>query len=152
MSQYINFYIKAPGTETFLPIESYGRSSMIYCFGNAYAPFESGKPLTKAIIREIIDNIKFDIERNNQFIVEYNNKKNDVIVMNNSIEEKMEVLYDVYDALKEFTDKEAQLQYAKNFYNFLDDILFNAECSDKKYDENDYIYFGVEWSPDYDEE
>lgn len=150
MSQYISFYIKSKSNE-FLPIASYSRSNAIYEYAQDYAPtYSVVKPLTQNIILEIINNIKIENSKYNDAIKNYAERKQLIINMNNSMEDKIEALDNVQSDIEEINEIYDALQYALNFYDTLDTILDEAKSSmyytdeTKQYNADDYIYYGIE--------
>ena len=151
MSQYLNFYIKVPNEETYLPIGSFSRSNAVYRYGNKFAPYEAGTPITYDTPAQIREDIDYSIDEYKKDLEVLLGQHADIIKMNNSVEEKQEALHDIYCSQNEIKHEIEDLEYAKRYYSFIADIINSVEF-DEKYDFNNYVYFGVEWCPDYNEE
>lgn len=151
MSQYLNFYVKVPNEETYLPIGTFSRSTTVYRYGNNYAPYEVGTAITYEAVAHIKEQIDYSIEEYKKDVEVLLGQQADIIKMNNSVEEKQEALHDIYSSQNEIQHEIEDLEYAKRYYDFIADIINTVEF-DNKYDFNNYVYFGVEWCPDYKEE
>ena len=92
MSQYLNFYIKKPNEETYLPIGTFTRSSVIYQYGHDHAPYEKGTSINRDMIAHIKEDIANEIAGYNKEMKELLNEQADIIKMNNSVEEAQKIL------------------------------------------------------------
>ena len=149
MSQYLNFYIKVPNEDRYLPIGTFSRSTAVYRYGNNYTPYEAGTAINYDMLSRITEDIESGIKEYNKDLEVLLGQQADIIKMNNSVEEKQEALHDIYSSQNEIQHEIRYLEYAKRYYDFIADIINTVEF-DKQYDVNNYVYFGVEWCPDCD--
>ena len=149
MSQYLNFYIKSDNK--FLPLFSYSRNSAIYEYANEYAPYDDGKIITSSIINSILNDIKYEEESYTPTLERIAEKKQLICQMNNSVDDKMQAIFDCNSELNEVNEIKDGLNQARIFYEFLDDILSNIEYDRYVTNKNEYLWFGIEWNPNYKE-
>lgn len=133
MSSYVHFYIRdTEVSNKYIYLTSWSRCNAVYeifynIMGNNIKRHGEDDyvalPLTKSNIRDLIDAAKTKRDNYQKMIEDNRALKADILIANNSLEEKMEQL----DSLKE-TDLEIQeeingLITASNFFWLLDDFL-----------------------------
>lgn len=153
MSQYIDFYIKPKSNKAgdWVPLGDFSRSSNEYGYGEHYCQYETGCALTTEKINYIISDINDAIENLNEHIKRQKEQVHILATFNNSIEDKMEALEEQSAYISESEEELVSLQKAKEWYNFLQ-IVIDSNKYEDGIDEEDLIYFGIEWNPNYKEE
>ena len=140
MSAYKYFFIKS-NTNEFIPIGEFSRNTEVYRYCSA--PYEKIKPLTIDNLNQIICNIERRIECVKRGIQADKNKQALVFKMNNSLNEKMEILHEIDSSINENTDYLDELKWACNYFAFLINIIDYAKFNNN-YDIDNYIYVGEE--------
>lgn len=116
MSSYIDFYVKKYGV--YIPIASYSRSSTIYQAFEG-APYGKVSQLKLETINDVKDSAKEHILKYKKEIEEYTSKINLVRDMSNSVEEKMQTIYELQASKAEYECLIQEEQYAISFFDFL---------------------------------
>ena len=140
MSAYKYFFIKS-NTNEFIPIGEFSRNTEVYRY--CCAPYEKIKPLTIDNLNQIICNIERRIECVKRGIQADKNKQALVFKMNNSLNEKMEILHEIDSSIDENINHLEELKLAINYFTFLINIVDCIKFDDN-YDINNYIYVGEE--------
>ena len=140
MSAYKYFFIKSNINE-FIPIGEFSRNTEVYRYCSA--PYEKIKPLTIDNLNQIICDIEQGIECVKRGIQADKNKQALVFKMNNSLNEKMEILHEIDSSINENTDYLDELKWACNYFAFLINIIDYAKFNNN-YDIDNYIYVGEE--------
>lgn len=146
MSQYIQFFVKSLKGE-FLPIGNFSKNCSIFTAFEEFAPFVvpygkvapiTGKDLT--YIRKGLDN---KIKEVDQKILEIEKTITIIAGCNNSIEDKLNEIYKFNFETGEWLEIKAELESSKNYIASLEEILDSVKWEDK-YDEEKYLYCGIE--------
>lgn len=140
MSACKYFFIKS-NTNEFLPIGEFNRSTEVYRY--CCAPYEKIKPLTNDNLNQIVCDIESGMEFVKRDIQADKNKQALVVKMNNSINEKMEMLHEIDSSIDENINHLEELKLAINYFTFLINIVDCIKFDDN-YDINNYIYVGEE--------
>ena len=140
MSAYKYFFIKS-NTNEFIQIGEFSRNTEVYRY--CRAPYEKIKPLTIDNLNQIICDIEQGIECVKRGIQADKNKQALVFKMNNSLNEKMEILHEIDSSINENTDYLDELKWACNYFAFLINIIDYAKFNNN-YDIDNYIYVGEE--------
>lgn len=150
MSQYINFYIKSE--DKFLPLFSYSRNSAIYEYASDYAPYDNGKIITSELLKSILNDIKDEEQNYGPMLERLTEKKQLICTMNNSVDDKVHAIFECNEEIDELEEIKDGLITAKIFYEFLEDILLNIEYDKSVLNKDEYLWFGIEWDPNYKED
>lgn len=144
MSSYIQFFMRR-GNE-FIPLMTYSRSNTIYQIFEHILPWEKIKAISYDTISEKIAECNSLVSKNEEKIKELNQKKTLIASFNNSIEEKMQVLFDIDEAIEEYNEDIAMGNRAAYICIFLQDLMEEVMYGEEseKYDKNEYIYGGYE--------
>lgn len=144
MSSYIQFFMRR-GDE-FIPLMTYSRSNTIYQIFEHILPWEKIKAISYDTISEKIAECNSLVSKNEEKIKELNQKKTLVASFNNSVEEKMQVLFDIDEAIEEYNEDIAMGNRAAYICIFLQDLMEEVMYGEEseKYDKNEYIYGGYE--------
>jgi len=149
MSCYTCFFIRREND--FVPIGSFSRNhSTARAFSDYHfeAPWEKISALTAKDIQEVIagvmENKQFDLNT----IDKYEKKIAEIKSMDASLSERMEMIDEYRGYIEEVRDDYEEWDYAHNFLSFLlgilDEVRYSGYDEDKKYDVDNYIYFGLE--------
>ena len=140
MSAYKYFFIKS-NTNEFIPIGEFSRNTEVYRY--CCAPYGKIKPLTIDNLNQIIFDIEQGIECVKRGIQADKDEQELVVKMNNSINEKMEILREIGRSIEENTNYLDDLKWACNYFAFLINIIDYAKFNNN-YDIDNYIYVGEE--------
>ena len=144
MSSYVNFYLRV--NDTFAPIGSYSRNNKMYEYMDCYCPYEKIRPFTVDDFIEIINSLKDNKHNIKQARKTEKKHYTAIIQANNSVEEKLNALYESESSLKEMDKEIAEINFTINtlqiFCNMIDDFKYST--SDFSNDYNHYIYAGIE--------
>ena len=140
MSAYKYFFIKS-NTNEFIQIGEFSRNTEVYRYCSA--PYEKIKPLTIDNLNQIICDIEQGIECVKRGIQADKDERESVVKMNNSINEKIEILREIERSINENTYYLDDLKWACNYFAFLINIIDYAKFNNN-YDINNYIYVGEE--------
>lgn len=153
MSQYIDFYIKPKSNKVgdWISIGDFSRSSNEYTYGECYCQYEKGCPVTTEKINYIISDINDAIENLNEHIKQQKERIPILASFNNSMEEKLEAMGEHLNYISESEEELKSLQKTKEWYEYLQ-IIIDSNKYEDSIDEEDLIYFGIEWNPNYKEE
>lgn len=147
MSQYISFYIKS--NKKYLPLASYSRSTSIYEYAYAYVTYGDGKAITQDLIKDILNDInKAEINFNKQ-LKEMTDRIQLITQMNNNVDDKLEAIFNCEAEIKELNECKEDLITARCFYTFINDILTEVKYDESIKEKNSYVWFGIEWCPNY---
>lgn len=147
MSQYINFYIKTKENK-YINIFNFSRNSAIYEYANDYIEYEKGRLLDSSLINTIINSLKEeDLEYENE-LSKFKNRIEIIAKFNNSFEEKIEEINIVEREIQELKQTHDHLNSAISFYQYINEIVETFKWND----ENNELYAGIEWDPNYKEE
>ena len=144
MSAYIQFFMRR-GNE-FIPLMTYSRSNTIYQVFEHILPWGKIKAISYDTISAKIAECNSLVSKNEEKIKELNQKKTLVASFNNSVEEKMQVLFDIDEAIEEYNEDIAMGNRAAYICIFLQDLMEEVMYGEEseKYDKNEYIYGGYE--------
>lgn len=151
MSTTYSFYFKSNDGK-FYPLDSFGGSSKVaegmgVQFGRNCA-YETRRPITKSDLKDIISFENERAQSSEERIEEYHQRQKDIGTWNNNIDDKLQAISDLDEAIDE---EKCDLSYYKrsaHFFEFLAGILDEAEYSyadnsNAKVDANDYIYWEI---------
>ena len=141
MSAYIQFFIR--NDEAFMPIGVYSRNNKVYEYFDEYTPWEMIRPITRPLLNKIRDDVNEDILYYQKRYDRAKEMKEYVASMNNSLEEKMEWIGNIETTLGDCCEEIEQANYAKQYLNFLDDILESVEYK-TNINWKAYLYVGIE--------
>lgn len=155
MSSYINFYLRC--NDHFVPLVNYSRS---HCMYRAYddagvAPYGKLHALTPNDINTITENLHEQVDSLNEHLNSYAQQRVDISSFNNSVEDKMSALRDIYNNEEECRQSINVINAALLICAFLLDIMENAQYADDdmtksvdfniyNYKPNSIIYCGIE--------
>lgn len=144
MSSYIQFFMRR-GDE-FIPLMTYSRSNTIYKIFEHILPWEKIKAISYDSLSAKIAQCNSLVSENEEKVKELNQKKTLVASFNNSVEEKMEALSDIDEAIEEYNEDIAMGNRAAYICIFLQDLIEEIMYDEepKKYDKDKYIYGGYE--------
>ena len=144
MSMYIDFFIRCDNK--FIRIADYSRNSQIYKITSDCLPYGKVRALTifdlekfSNIVHEDIIECKKHIEKINTYISNISN-------FNNSIEDKLEAINTYEMDKSDWEDDIEELQFAKNFFMFLEDLIESGIYGEenKEINSDKYLYAGIE--------
>lgn len=149
MSCYTCFFIRREND--FVPIGSFSRNNTIARAFSDYhfeAPWEKISALDTKDIQEIIagvmENKQFDLNT----IDKYEKKIAEIKSMEASLSERMKMIDEYRGYIDEVREDYEDWDYAHSYLSFLlgilDEIRYSDYGEDKKYDVDNYIYFGLE--------
>lgn len=144
MSQYIQFFIRSNSNE-FLPIGVFSRCNAIYDFFEKYfnAPYEKIAAITVKDLMYLIEKIDNRIEVYNDKIVGLEQKIKLITECNNSVEDKMVAIDEVYSDIEDYVEQRNEFKQARSYVCSLEEIL-DAIAYDDKYCKDTYLYCGIE--------
>ena len=144
MSQYIQFFIRSNSDE-FLPIGVFSRCNVIYDFFERYfnTPYEKIAAITVKDLMYLIEKIDNHIEVYNDRIVKLEEKIKIITECNNSVEDKMVAIDEVYSDIKNCVEDRNEFKQARSYVCSLEEIL-DAIAYDDKYCKDTYLYCGIE--------
>ena len=148
MSMYMNFFLR--GKDRFYPITSYSRSCVTYgvfseVFGSGRL-WEKVTPVTEDKLNIIMREIHSKIVKNQDVIKSYEKHLDIVKEMNNSAEEKIELINDYLAMINEYDEEIRDLKYTRTFVTFLNDMIDEVRYSDEEdgFNPDEYVYVGIE--------
>lgn len=137
MSAYKYFFIRSSNDE-FIPIGEFSRNTEVYRY--CAAPYEQIKELTIPTLEQLIADVQAHIAFVKEGIQKDKDRQELIIKMNNPIEEKVEILYDITRSIEENTEYIDELKWTSNYFTFLMDILDYAQACEI----DRHIYVGEE--------
>ena len=141
MSQYLEFYVKSK-EDNFTYLDAFSRSTCMYRLLNEDigAPYEKVRKMTKARLQEAIG-IGSDYL---QSITERKKKQEDTLQLissfNNSVDEKMEAIYEHQEILEEYDDSITEWEWTLNYLRVLLNMVENMSYEESKTG----LYYGIE--------
>lgn len=138
MSQYINFFVRSPDNK-FLPIGSFSRNHEIYQVFSNYVTFERIVAVGSETLRLCENDIEESILRLKSYIQNIDQQISDIGDWNNTIEEKISTIDDLYARKGDIEDELRKAKYAQNFVMFIRGII-----EDKPDNVPFYVYAGIE--------
>lgn len=148
MSSYMYFFVRK--NENFLPLVCYSRSNAIYEAFSDFAPYEKVRPLTSGFVSDVLNEQSEDLSELKKHLKDYHDELTLIASFNNSVEDKMQAIYDARGSIEETEEIIEECEYAIAFCRFLLDILDEADGTKYYEDENlhldpaHYLYYGVE--------
>ena len=145
MSSYIHFYIR--GKYELVPIWTSSRNSTMYQLFVHEVPYEKVRPLSRKELYDFVQDVKNEISAYELRLEKIERRRADITNFNNTVEEKMEALYELE---WEQTDIEDELGEAKRV---VEALMFMRNAQDvvaytDEFDPDKYIYAGVDyWCP-----
>ena len=145
MSQYLSFYIRGKD-EQFYPIAEFCRSSSYYEAFEQFVPAYDGLgAITEGILGVVRGDVAKKIKELKHSIEKAKEHKQDILQANNSLDEKMEQLYDWDETIGDNEDELTAFEAVDHFINFLYDILGSINYrSEFEGRENKYLYGCIE--------
>ena len=144
MSQYIQFFVKSLKGE-FLPIGNFSRVCSIYIAfdENCWVPFGRVAPITNKDLMSVRNGLERKIKEIDQKVLKVEKAITIVAGCNNSIEDKLKKIHDLNLNIEELLDEKGELQSSVSYISSLEEII-DSVTWDSKYDENKYVYYGIE--------
>lgn len=142
MSSYINFYKKDKKTQRFTYLCSFSRNNPEYEWGEEYIPYGTIRLLGKETLDNIMASIHEEDANYEKTIKEYNERKELIARMNNSVDEKMEAIHEIDSYIRETSDIHDELNKAYWFYRTLR-VIADDNISYKD-NIDDTIYAGID--------
>ena len=145
MSQYLSFYIRGKD-EQFYPIAEFCRSSSYYEMFEQFVPAYDGLgAITEKTLGYVRGDVAQKIKEIEACIKRAKQRKQDILQANNTMEEKMESLYDCDESIEEGQDELKAFEAVDHFINFLygilDSIYYRSEFEGR---EETYLYGCIE--------
>lgn len=125
MSSYVNFYIKdIKRDDKFVYLDGYSRSSYIYdAFDEVKGENLDDKYRCKVLTFTDIETIESKLKERKEVVLnsikELETKKEDIIKMNNSVQEKEYALDDIYESINAEKSELQEVEFSLDFYNVL---------------------------------
>lgn len=144
MSMYVNFFIKRDNK--FIRIADYSRNSQIYKITSDCLPYGKARALTIFDLENFSNTVREDIIECKKRIEKINTCINNISNFNNSIEDKLEAIHTYEMDKSDWEDDIEELQFAKNFFMFLEDLIESGIYGEenKEMNSNKYLYAGIE--------
>ncbi len=150
MSSYINFYLKVE--DKYCPLGTYSRNCPEYQFFKNIVPFEKIAPINVEKLEAVKEDIEFAINNEMKSIGNYSLNIKDIKTFNNSINEKMELIEDYRDTINELKEDLEANKNCLNFVNWLIEILtdikYNSYANKHGITQDNYLWVGIEASPE----
>ena len=141
MSQYLEIYIKSK-EDNFTYLDAFSRSTCMYQLfdRDIGAPYEKVRKMTKAHLQEAIEIGSGYL----QSITERKKKQEDTLQLissfNNSVDEKMEAIYEHQEYLEEYDDSITEWEWTLNYLRVLLNMAENMSYEESKTG----LYYGIE--------
>ena len=141
MSQYLEIYVKSK-EDNFTYLDAFSRSTSMYRLLNEDigAPYEKVRKMTKARLQEAIGIGSGYL----QSIIERKKKQEDTLQLissfNNSVDEKMEAIYEHQEILEEYDDSITEWEWTLNYLRVLLNMAENMSYEESKTG----LYYGIE--------
>lgn len=137
MSTYLYFYLR-PSITNYIQLTRVSRYNRIYDYTSPFAKYEEVTPLSQDRIEDIIQTIGQDIKAVEETIRDKERINQNILVMNNSVDEKLNALAAEKEALDYLKQDLIELSFAQDFFITLNDIYnYNKR-------EEPWIYIGIE--------
>ena len=145
MSQYLSFYIRGKD-EQFYPIAEFCRSSSYYEAFEQFVPAYDGLgAITESTLGVVRGDVAQRIRELKHSIEKAKEHKHDILQANNSLDEKMEHLYDWDQCIDDNEDELKAFEAVDHFIDFLYDILDSINYrSEFEGREEKYLYGCIE--------
>jgi len=152
MSQYIQFFVKSLKGE-FLPIGNFSRNCSIFTAFDEFCPFvvPFGKvaPITIKDLAYIRIDLEDKIKKVDQKVLDIEKMITIIAGCNDPIEDKLNEIRDLNSEIEEWTKTKEELQSSENYVVSLMEIIDSVSWD--KYDEDKYLYCGIEVGEDPEE-
>lgn len=136
MSQYLEIFLRTKNDQ-FICLEAFSRNTVLYKL--IHAPYGKIRPLTEEMLREAINIVEGYIINCKESKKRQKEELKLIASFNNSVEEKIERIYQIYETIDDYKDMLSEYNIALGYLRtFLDMIDFG------KYEENTKFYCGVE--------
>lgn len=123
MSQYMNFFVRAPRSGEYVSIADYGRSSKLYETLERSVPYGSITSFDEAVFEHAFNRLTADKALLEDIIVSIDNTiKNIWSAVGNSVSEKLEAVADYEEAKNGTKEDLEEIKTAIAVLQFLDDI------------------------------
>lgn len=144
MSMYIDFFIRRDNK--FIRIADYSRNSQIYKITSDCLPYGKVRALTIFDLEKFSNIVHEDIIECKKHIEKINTCISNISNFNNSIEDKLEAINTYEMDKSDWEDDIEELQFAKNFFMFLEDLIESGIYGEenKEMNSNKYLYAGIE--------
>ena len=153
MSQYTHFFIKT-NEDKYFPIGTFSRNTAEAQAINDFLPYEDVRPLTKSICDSAIDWLEEQIHNTEAYKESIKAKIEWLKTAEGSLEERMEMVYDLSGDLADAGEEIPAQKRAIGFFETLKEIIREAEDDEEYATEksgfgikgNSYVYAGIEIS------
>lgn len=144
MSMYVDFFIKRDNK--FIRIADHSRNSQIYKITSDCLPYGKVRALTIFDLEKFSDIVHEDIIECKKHIEKINICISNISNFNNSLEDKLEAINTYEMDKSDWEDDIEELQFAKNFFMFLEDLIESGIYGEenKEMNSNKYLYAGIE--------
>lgn len=126
-----------------MSIGTYSRNNPIYQYFDEYTPYEKIKAVTRPLLDKIRDDVNEDILYMGDRLRRAREMKDYVATMNNTLEEKMELINNIEATLNNCSEEIENAIKVKSYLNFLDDIIESVVYKEH-IDYKAYLYVGIE--------
>lgn len=124
MSAYVTFYLYHK--EEFLEIGSFSRNSFMYNSVSEFIRYGKCALLTKELIADIIQDLMETKEIFQKTAEDRRECINFIRECNNSLNEKMDMLIDIHQAIKENEEDLCEIERASQFLHFINMFTVNS--------------------------
>ena len=141
MSQYLELYVKSK-EDNFTYLDAFSRSTFMYRLLNEDigAPYEKVQKMTKVRLQEAIEAGTGYLQN----IVDRKKKHEDTLQLissfNNSVDEKMEAIYEHQEYLEEYDESIVEMEWTMNYLR----VLLNMVNTMSYEGSNTGLYYGIE--------
>lgn len=141
MSQYLEIYVKSK-EDNFTYLDAFSRSAFMYRLFNedVGAPYEKVRKMTKARLQEAIEIGTGYL----QGIIDRKKKQEDTLQLissfNNSVDEKMEAIYEHQEILEEYDESIVEWEWTMNYLRVLLNMVESMSYEGNKAG----LYYGIE--------
>ena len=153
MSQYTSFFIKTYDNK-YYPIGIFPRNDKRASVINDYLPYEQITPVKADMCKEIIADLEEEVKGIDSYKESVKDKIEWLRSAEGSLEERLELVYDLRGSLKSIDEDVRKIQTAIGFYQTLLIMIYEAQNDEDYCDEktgfgikgDSYIYAGIEIS------
>lgn len=148
MSQYTQFFLR--NKDVFLPIATYSRSNKIAEIFQYAAPYESIRPVTFKMLREVREVAQSQLNECDNSIARAKEQIEFLCNCTMEADERIEHYNSAVEFIEDVETCKKQCAHAISFIGFLEDVLEEAETERKwgenplQLNEDSYVYVGIE--------
>lgn len=142
MSEYVTFYLYHK--EEFLEIGSFSRNSFMYNSVGEFIRYGKCALLTEKLITDIVQDLMETKEIFQKTAEQRRDRINFIKECNNSLDEKMDMLIDVQQTVKENEEDLCEIERASQFLHFINMLVKNSSYTSL---ENVGLYCAHECAP-----